>query len=198
MKEQNERKKAEERLERVQQEANQLQSQVEMLSKCQWPREMALWPPERVPIGENTVKEMRYEIKKKIDESGGGGEGNVVRWDFERLLGKWKKIIREDKNRTLGVMAVQTASMNATNTESFAPSSWPNPSLPTPQPSTQETHSTSSQGKNMKAKSTMNGNGPGVEHRRRSGRTQLVTSMADQDDVVREFNGSLGIGNGNN
>ena len=177
VKEQEKRKEVEGRLERVQQEASQLQAQVEMLSRCQWPREMALWPPERVPIGKETVQELRYGsgVQKSSTEEGQG------RWDFDRLVGKWKKIIREDKSRMLGVLAAQMKGPLPDLDKASAPST---PQIPQP---------------DMPVglqKGMMNGNS-GTEPRRRSGRTQLVTNMADQDDAAREFNEALKQRNGN-
>lgn len=50
---------AEERMESLSQEVSQLKQQVEYLSQCQWPREMALWPPDRLTYG----KKMRDEVR---------------------------------------------------------------------------------------------------------------------------------------
>ncbi|RMZ81385.1 hypothetical protein DV738_g2206, partial [Chaetothyriales sp. CBS 135597] len=108
----------EEELDRLQQEASQLQQQVEYLSQCQWPREMAQWPPER----HSYSKKMREELRlvnplkgpQRADgESGSdylerlesGGDNNnstnphVDKWDFDKLVNKWKTHVREDRGR---------------------------------------------------------------------------------------------------
>ncbi|KPI37781.1 uncharacterized protein AB675_219 [Cyphellophora attinorum] len=53
------RAEIEEKMETLEQEASQLKQQVEYLSRCQWPREMALWPPERTTYN----RKMRDEIR---------------------------------------------------------------------------------------------------------------------------------------
>jgi hypothetical protein len=109
----------EEEMEVLRQEAAQLGQQVEYLSKCQWPREMALWPPERVGLGRKLVEEVRLmNLGKPVPGSGPreeaeDGEGEYVdpnvkvenvnlfkdKWDFDRLVGKWRNHIKEDRQR---------------------------------------------------------------------------------------------------
>jgi hypothetical protein len=182
--EQEKRKEADERVERVQHEANQLQAQVEMLSRCQWPREMALWPPERVPVGKGVVKELRMELNKHSSEGDSSG-GEAGRWDFERLVGKWKKVVKEDRSRRTGVWAVQQRPPDMHETPPL-PSSQQMP----PQIGALDARTADMQG--IIRGSAMNGEEP----RRRSGRTHLATSLADQDDAVRQFNDVLMM-NGN-
>lgn len=145
----------EERMEELAQERNQLLQQVEYLSRCQWPREMALWPPERLAYGKKMREEVRlinlqrppYAVLKgqgvinpRARSEGappeetvlGGGAGtnpavtgdsnnnnnittddedenpNMVtenvnsrgdKWDFDKLVGKWKAHVKEDRQR---------------------------------------------------------------------------------------------------
>lgn len=120
----------EEELERLKQEAAQLQQQVDYLSQCQWPREMALWPPERRTFGKQMREELRLVNLHKPPpgvakrEDGGGGETNgtpnaegtdpiegnpnmrtenvntrLDKWDFEKLVNKWKAHVKEDRTR---------------------------------------------------------------------------------------------------
>lgn len=106
----------EEKLERLQQEANQLQQQVEYLSRCQWPREMALWPPDRKTFGASMREELRLINLSKLPTGSLGPDGteetvNVQpenvntrvsdKWDFEKLVNKWRMHVREDKNRRM-------------------------------------------------------------------------------------------------
>jgi hypothetical protein len=108
----------EDKLERLQQEANQLQQQVEYLSRCQWPREMALWPPERKTFGATMREELRYINLNKgraashapdgvaADETGNANTENVNtrvgdKWDFDKLVSKWKAHVKEDRNRRM-------------------------------------------------------------------------------------------------
>ncbi|KIW26601.1 uncharacterized protein PV07_06420 [Cladophialophora immunda] len=106
----------EERLERLQQEASQLQQQVEYLSRCQWPREMALWPPERRTFGASMREELRLINLNKVPAGSVGSDApeemvslpseNVNtrqgdKWDFDKLVNKWKAHVREDKNRRM-------------------------------------------------------------------------------------------------
>jgi hypothetical protein len=163
----------EEKMESLQQEAHQLKQQVEYLSKCQWPREMALWPPDRLTYGKSMREEIRlinlqrppYAVLKNQQQGGSGGnsggnsggpsastagasprprayngslanfhrarsEGapledsnhvhasettdddednpNMVtdnvntrgdKWDFDKLVGKWRAHVKEDRQR---------------------------------------------------------------------------------------------------
>jgi len=100
----------EEKLESLQQEANQLQQQVEYLSRCQWPREMALWPPERRAFGPSMREELRLINLSKVPGAEGAEEMASLaesvntrgdKWDFEKLVNKWKTHIREDKTRRI-------------------------------------------------------------------------------------------------
>ena len=113
VREQEKSKKVEAQIERITQEANQLQQQVNHLSRCQWPREMALWPPERIPVGRDIFRM---------------GEGGVEpgRWDYDRLLNKWKRIVREDIMRKVAVKAMPTDNKAATSTTegSWPPALW--------------------------------------------------------------------------
>lgn len=115
----------EEKMDELQQEANQLQQQVEYLSQCQWPREMALWPPERRTFPRKMREELRLvNLQKPIpgpggerDRAGGGSEmgedgvdpsvqteninvrGDKDKWDFDKLVGKWRAHVKEDRQR---------------------------------------------------------------------------------------------------
>jgi hypothetical protein len=185
--EQEKRKEAEERVERVQEEAAQLQAQVEMLSRCQWPREMALWPPERVPVGNKVMKELRLELKKNNtsntgygDEDGGDSRGEGARWNFERLVGKWKNVVKEDKARRTGALAVQQRPPDVLETAPLPP-----PQQLTPQIATLGSHTSEMQG--IQKGGAVNGEEP----RRRSARTHLVTNKTEQDNAVRESNDAL-------
>lgn len=100
----------EEKLEAAQQETNQLQQQVEYLSRCQWPREMALWPPERRTFGPSMREELRLINLNKgpgldgVEDLGTLAESLHPRgdkWDFDKLVNKWKAHIKEDKNRRM-------------------------------------------------------------------------------------------------
>lgn len=100
----------EEKIESLKQEATQLQQQVEYLSRCQWPREMALWPPERKPFGAAMREEIRLINLNKLP--GGESVEDMVqlpdnihtrgdKWDFDKLVTKWKSYIKEDRNRRI-------------------------------------------------------------------------------------------------
>jgi hypothetical protein len=185
--EQEKRKEAEERVERVQEEATQLQAQVEMLSRCQWPREMALWPPERVPVGNKVMKELKLGLKKNNagnasyeDEGGSDGRGEGARWNFERLVGKWKKVVKEDKARRTGVLAVQQRLPDVLETAPLPPLQ-----QITPQIAALDSHASEMQG--IQKGGAVNGEEP----RRRSGRTHLLTNKTEQDDAARESNDAL-------
>lgn len=100
----------EEKLEVLQQEANQLQQQVEYLSRCQWPREMALWPPERHTYAASMREEIRLINPGKIP--GADGVENLIgtpenintrgdKWDFDKLVNKWRAHVKEDRIRRM-------------------------------------------------------------------------------------------------
>ncbi|KAL4929371.1 uncharacterized protein BDV17DRAFT_261693 [Aspergillus undulatus] len=86
------RKSLDEQLARVQQEANQLRSQVEKLGTCQWPREFALFPPETLPLPRDVAREL--DAKESQISPGS------ARWDYENVVAKWKRVVMHD--RTMG------------------------------------------------------------------------------------------------
>ena len=101
-------KEAKEQVSRITQETSQLQQQIDYLSRCQWPREMALWPPERNPLSSVVAKE---EKKSSLDTVSSYGTTKVLdslsaisqdRWDFDKLVNKWKRHVREDRARRGG------------------------------------------------------------------------------------------------
>jgi hypothetical protein len=111
------RKEVEDSLEAVMVEARHLSGQVEYLSRCQWPREMALWPPERRRIRSNVIKELesgtlRSGKRRKTPTPGQGSAADADTqqsledsdaedkpWDYDSLVSKWKKVVREDAVR---------------------------------------------------------------------------------------------------
>lgn len=84
------RQELESQLARVQQEANQLRSQVERLGSCQWPREFAIFPPDMLPLSRDAAREL-----DAMDTSIGP---DSVRWDFDTILAKWKRVVMHDKS----------------------------------------------------------------------------------------------------
>ncbi|RDW93713.1 uncharacterized protein DSM5745_01035 [Aspergillus mulundensis] len=86
------RKSLDDQLARVQQEANQLRSQVEKLGNCQWPREFALFPPETLPLPRDVAREL--DAKESQISPGS------ARWDYENVVAKWKRVVMHD--RTMG------------------------------------------------------------------------------------------------
>lgn len=107
-------KEATERLNQVTQEAAQLQQQIDYLSRCQWPREMALWPPERNTFTSAVQRELQkgeaaaasslaivnsYGTPEVVHVLGGTDDD---RWDFDKLVNKWRRHVREDRARRGG------------------------------------------------------------------------------------------------
>ncbi|KAL4945684.1 hypothetical protein BDV06DRAFT_184242 [Aspergillus oleicola] len=86
------RKSLDDQLARVQQEANQLRSQVEKLGSCQWPREFALFPPETLPLPR--------EVARELDANESQISPGSARWDYENVVAKWKRVVMHD--RTMG------------------------------------------------------------------------------------------------
>lgn len=167
-------KELEEKLETLTTEANRLQEQVEYLSRCQWPRELALWPPEPVRFSKMASEEIRginLDVEDARNDAGRSGGTGVMtskevseKWEYEKLVGKWRRRVREDRNRRMPVVGTPRMSELQRERESVTP-----PAV----------------------------NGDVGETRRKSARQsqgqgqQLVTSMADQDEKVREFNKNL-------
>ena len=87
-KEMEKRKSLDEQLARVQQEANQLRSQVERLGSCQWPREFALFPPDTLPLPRDVARELNSKE----------GQVNSSRWDYNNVVAKWKRVVMHDKS----------------------------------------------------------------------------------------------------
>lgn len=84
------RKSVDEQLARVQQEANRLRYQVERLGSCQWPREFALFPPDLLPLSR--------DVALDLDIKDGPSSPNSDRWDYDRVLAKWKRVVMHDKS----------------------------------------------------------------------------------------------------
>lgn len=112
--EQEKLKEANDKITRISQEALQLQQQIDYLSRCQWPREMALWPPERNTFSSAVEKELQkvdpalssslavvnsYGMPLMTHTLGGTGDD---KWDFDKIVNKWKRHVREDKARRGG------------------------------------------------------------------------------------------------
>lgn len=104
-------KQANERIAKVTQEAGQLQQQIDYLSRCQWPREMALWPPERNTFSSAVQKELQDGKITSLDSVNAYGTTRLPsslnelpedRWDFDQLVNKWKRHVREDRARRGG------------------------------------------------------------------------------------------------
>ncbi|KAL4973837.1 hypothetical protein BDW66DRAFT_141238 [Aspergillus desertorum] len=94
------RKSLDEQLARVQQEANQLRSQVEKLGTCQWPREFALFPPETLPLPRDVAREL--DAKESQISPGS------ARWDYENVVAKWKRVVMHD--RAMGRVGIGASS----------------------------------------------------------------------------------------
>jgi hypothetical protein len=95
---------------------------------------MALWPPERKPIPSNIIKEMyggALRSAKRRKTQGPSGTAEVAahnpeeyededdeeadkRWDYDTLLSKWKKIVREDAIRKRGLTMPSTVPITPT------------------------------------------------------------------------------------
>jgi len=106
--EQDKLKEANERISRMMQEAGQLQQQMDYLSRCQWPREMALWPPERNIFSSAMQKELGAGTGINTFDALAGNANNTTtaglsntndRWNFDKLVNKWKRHVREDRAR---------------------------------------------------------------------------------------------------
>lgn len=172
----------EERMDELAQERNQLKQQVDYLSRCQWPREMALWPPDRLTYGKKMREEIRLvnlqrpagavlrgqggapaaglvpaglnrarsEGAGPEDLAGGaaggyGGAGgasgvettddeednpNMVtenvntrgdKWDLDKLVGKWKSYVKEDRLRRAPWTTQAQAGVNGVGAASGSP-----------------------------------------------------------------------------
>ncbi|PTU20630.1 hypothetical protein P175DRAFT_0523512 [Aspergillus ochraceoroseus IBT 24754] len=84
------RKSLDDQLARVQQEANQLRSQVEKLGSCQWPREFALFPPDTLPLPRDVARELDAKESQVSPSSS--------RWDYDNVVAKWKRVIMHDRS----------------------------------------------------------------------------------------------------
>lgn len=83
------RKSLDEQLARVQQETNQLRSQVERLGSCQWPREFALFPPDTLPLPRDVARELDAKESQVNPHS--------PRWDYNSVVAKWRRVVMHDK-----------------------------------------------------------------------------------------------------
>ena len=125
-----------------------------------------MWPPDRVSIGSKVVKELRLELRKP----GGEGEnsaGEAGRWDFDRLVGKWKRVVKDDRSRRIGGLAVHTRPTDIQETP----------------PQTAAAAGPAREMQDIRR----GGASAAEEPRRRSARTQGTTSIAGAEDTIREF-----------
>lgn len=96
------RKSLDEQLARVQQEANQLRSQVERLGSCQWPREFALFPPDTLPLPRDVARDLDAKESQINPHS--------PRWDYDSVVAKWRRVVMHDKSMgRIGVGATNAA-----------------------------------------------------------------------------------------
>lgn len=95
------RKSLDEQLARVQQETNQLRSQVERLGSCQWPREFALFPPDTLPLPR--------DVSRELDTKETQTNPHSPRWDYNNVVAKWKRVVMHDK----GMGRIGVGSSNA-------------------------------------------------------------------------------------
>ena len=96
------RKSLDEQLARVQQEANQLRSQVERLGSCQWPREFALFPPDTLPLPRDVARDLDAKESQINPHS--------PRWDYDSVVAKWRRVVMHDKSMgRIGVGASNAA-----------------------------------------------------------------------------------------
>jgi len=84
------RKSSDEKLARMEQEANQLRAQVERLGACQWPREFALFPPDTLPLPRDIAREMDSKESHISPDS--------ARWDYDNVVAKWKRVVMHDRS----------------------------------------------------------------------------------------------------
>lgn len=183
-------KDLEERLETLTSEANRLQGQVEHLSRCQWPREMALWPPEPVKFSKIAAEEIRginLDAAESEDMGRSGGSGIMTtkeiseRWDYERLIGKWRRRVREDRTRRSGM-----ATSASTSTISAIP-----PGSRVIGLQREEGSATPPLQNGSNGTGNVNDQRRSVWQGQQSQPQHLVTSLADQDDRVRELHMGL-------
>ncbi|MCJ1253521.1 hypothetical protein MMC24_001333 [Lignoscripta atroalba] len=73
------------RLERIEQETQNLRAQVDRLSRFQQPREFLLFPPTTIPISHEAARLMP-------------GLGTDRSWDYDQLLSKWKSRIQHQRS----------------------------------------------------------------------------------------------------
>lgn len=118
------RKSVDEQLARVQQEANRLRYQVERLGSCQWPREFALFPPDTLPLSRDVAR----ELDLKEDPSGPNSE----RWDYDKVLAKWKRVVMHDKS--MGRIGVGYTGSNSPTVESDSGQQRSNTDMRPPRP----------------------------------------------------------------
>ena len=186
-KEQGRNRDLESRVETVTQEANRLQMQVEYLSRCQWPREMALWPPERVRFTKEESAHIRginlnLDLASDGDGPGGGGGGGsssmspASKWDFDRLVGKWKKHVREDQSRRTGIAAAAGATTTS-NTNINGTTSLPSPLVGGAAPFQQTSHPAGPAPLDVPSKSTTPGIPPTTITSTSAARNRLSSSL---------------------
>lgn len=116
------RKSLDDQLARVQQEANQLRSQVEKLGSCQWPREFALFPPETLPLPRDAARELDAK-ESQVSPS-------FARWDYENVVAKWKRAVMHD--RTMGRVGTAASPLPEDPVSANSADARPRPMQPPP------------------------------------------------------------------
>lgn len=93
-------KSHEARVEDLLQEITRLRQQIEYLERCQWPREMALWPPDRMAISNVVQRELKTSLPTGLTGAQMPAlDSQRHRWDYDSLINKWKRRVQEDRVR---------------------------------------------------------------------------------------------------
>lgn len=104
------RKDTEDRLDRLEQESRRLQAQVDMLSRCQWPREFALFPPVNKPLSKEVSSHLQQIERLHFRES---SEDSY--WNYENMVKRWRRVVADDSARRLGMAASSRSPVGSMN-----------------------------------------------------------------------------------
>ncbi|KAL4784329.1 amidase signature domain-containing protein [Aspergillus varians] len=181
------RKSLDDQLARVQQEANQLRSQVEKLGSCQWPREFALFPPESLPLPRDVAREL--DAKESQISPGS------ARWDYENMVAKWKRVVMHDKTMgrvRMGASPIPDEPVSANSTDAkprtmqppastLSPSAGPSPGQNPSSPYT--SHESPNSAPQAKRQRLMNG-----RHANAPGEPSTVSSATQGGPVSSTWN----------
>ena len=147
-------------LDQARKEIEHLRHENDKLSRCQQPREFTLHPPTLLPISS--------EAAKVLSTNNASPRESAALWDFDRLMEKWRRIIRESRRGMDAQRSfVDSPSAQPSSTTPFGQQQQQQQQQqPQPQPPTPSPQPTQPQPQGLATTQATNANGLGMAYLR--------------------------------